>query len=146
MVVALVGVLVLLCGPTWVVPIHPAADRPYHELQGHPVHGDEYIGERAPQYALAVFLLCLALWLTNLIPLASTGLLAIGLLPLLGVVTPKQAFAYFGNSAVFFILGVFLLAAAMIRTGLSKRLTQRLLQRFDRRPGLLVTGITCSAA
>jgi sodium-dependent dicarboxylate transporter 2/3/5 len=95
---------------------------------------------------MAVFVICLSLWLTNLIPLASTGLLAVALLPLLGIVEPKQAFAYFGNSAVFFILGVFLLSAAMIRTGLSKRLTLILLQRFDRRPGLLIVGVTCSAS
>ncbi|MBN2563898.1 MAG: DASS family sodium-coupled anion symporter [Phycisphaerae bacterium] len=143
---ALVVVVVLLLGPAWVVPIHPDTGLPYHQLKDHPTYAACYVPERAPQSALAVFVLCLALWLTNLIPLASTGLLAIALLPLLGIVEPKQAFAYFGNSAVFFIIGVFLLAAAMIRTGLSKRLTLMLLKRFDRRPALLVAGVTCSAA
>lgn len=137
---------VLLAGPSLVKPVHSASGLPYHQLRGHPEFASEYVAEGVPQYALAVFVLCMALWLTNLIPLASTGLLAVALLPLLGIVAPKQAFAYFGNSAVFFILGVFLLAAAMIRTGLSKRLTLLLLQRFDRRPGLLVAGITCSAS
>lgn len=146
MIGALAVVIVLLCGPTWVVPIHPLTGLPYHELSDQPEYADAYVPTHSPQYALAIFVLCLALWMTNLIPLASTGLLAVGLLPLLGVVEPKQAFAYFGNSAVFFILGVFLLAAAMIRTGLSKRLSLLLLQRFDRRPGLLLVGITCSAS
>lgn len=137
---------VLFLGPTWVVPIHGPTGLPHNELADHPEYADAFIPERAPQYALVVFILCMALWLTNLIPLASTGLLAIALLPLLGIVQAKQAFGYFGNSAVFFIIGVFLLAAAMIRTGLSKRLTLVLLQRFDRRPGLLVAGVTCSAS
>jgi sodium-dependent dicarboxylate transporter 2/3/5 len=143
---ALAVTLVLLLGPTWVVPIHAETGLPYHQLGDHPDHAGLFVSQRAPQYALALFVLCLSLWLTNLIPLASTGLLAVGALPLLNIVTPKQAFAYFGNSAVFFILAVFLLAAAMIRTGLSKRLTLLLLQRFDRRPGLLLVGITCSAS
>ena len=143
---ALAVSVLLLVGPNWVSPVHQASGVPYHQLEGHADFGSEYVPEGVPQYALAVFVLCMALWLTNLIPLASTGLLAVALLPLLGIVEPKQAFAYFGNSAVFFILGVFLLSAAMIRTGLSKRLTLVLLQRFDRRPGLLVAGVTCSAS
>jgi len=100
----------------------------------------------APQRSIAVFLLCMSLWFTNLIPLAATGLLAIALLPLLGVLPKDEAFSLFGNSAVFFMLGVFLLAAAMISTGLSKRVTLIVLQRFDRSPTRLVVGVTVSAA
>lgn len=100
----------------------------------------------APQRCLAVFVLCIALWFTNAIPLAATGLLAIVLLPLLGITSATEAFAKFGNSAVFFMLGVFLLAAAMIATGLSKRVTLLALQRFDRSPSMLVGGVACSSA
>jgi len=137
---------VLLFGPTWVRPIHGPTGLPYSQLQEHAEYAAAHVPERAPQYSMAVFILCMGLWLTNLIPLAMTGLLAIACLPLLGIVRAQQAFAYFGNSAVFFIISVFLLAAAMIRTGLSKRLTLVLLQRFDRKPGLLVTGVTCSSS
>lgn len=146
LVAAIIVAAVLLLGPVWIAPIHGPTQMPYHELKDHAQYGADYVAKEVPQFALAVFVLCMALWMTNLIPLASTGLLAVSLLPLLGIVEPKQAFAYFGNSAVFFIMGVFLLAAAMIRTGLSKRLTLILLQRFDRRPGLLIVGVTCSAA
>jgi len=100
----------------------------------------------APQRCVAIFLMCMSLWLTNLIPLAATGLLAIALLPLLGVLPEKEAFSLFGNRAVFFMLGVFLLAAAMISTGLSKRITLLALQRFDGSPARLVVGVTVSAA
>ena len=102
--------------------------------------------DTAPQRCVGIFLVCLSLWFTNLIPLAATGLLAIALLPLLNVLPKGEAFALFGNSAVFFMLGVFLLAAAMISTGLSKRITLRALQRFDRTPQRLVTGVLLSAA
>ena len=129
LVVALIVAAVLLLGPTWVKPDQPAG-----------------VSERAGQHALAIFAICLALWGTNLIAQSSTGLLAIALLPVLGVTTARQSFAYFGNTAVFFILGVFVLATATIHTGLSKRLTLLLLQRFDRHPRLLVAGVVCSSA
>lgn len=100
----------------------------------------------APQRCVAIFVVCMALWFTNLIPLAATGLLAIALLPVLDVMPKDQALGLFGNSAVFFMLGVFLLAGAMISTGLSKRVTLMALQRFDRSPTRLVVGVTVSAA
>ena len=106
----------------------------------------ENMDPAAPQRCLAIFLVCMALWFSNVIPLAATGLLAIALLPLLNVLEKDEAFSLFGNSAVFFILGVFLLAAAMISTGLSKRVTLVALQRFDRSPGRLVVGMTVSAS
>jgi len=96
--------------------------------------------------ALAIFVLCLALWVTNLIPLAATSLLAIVLIPLLGIMEPGRAFSFFGNQAVFFLMGVFMLTAAMIRTGLSKRIALLFLERFDRSPRFLLFGIllTCT--
>ena len=100
----------------------------------------------APQRCLAVFVVCVALWFTNAIPPAATGLLAIVLMPLLGIMSADRAFAKFGNPAVFFMLGVFMLAAAMIVTGLSKRITLMALQRFDRTPGRLVGGVLVSTA
>ena len=100
----------------------------------------------AAQRCIAIFLVCMTLWFTNLIPLAATGLLAIALLPLLNVMPGHQAFSLFGNNAVFFMLGVFLLAGAMISTGLSKRITLIALQRFDRSPTMLVVGVAVSAS
>ncbi len=145
---ALVVAAVLLLGDTWVRPVHEATGLPYDQLQNHenPEYAAQYTRPHAAQGALAVFVICIALWVTNHIPLSSTGLLALALLPLLGVTSPRATFGYFGNSAVFFIVGVFVMAAAMIRTGLSKRMTLVLLQRFDRHPRLLAAGVTCSAA
>ncbi len=98
------------------------------------------------QCTLAIFVLCAALWFTNYIPLAATGLLVLALLPILEVMPSQEAFALFGNRAVFFMLGVFLLTSAMIATGLSKRLTLVFLQRFDRTPRQLVTGTLLTSA
>lgn len=104
------------------------------------------LAPHAPQRCIAVFLVCMALWFTNLIPLAATGLMVFALLPLLGVMKMEDTFAFLGNRALFFMLGVFLLAAATIATGLSKRITLLALHRFDASPGRLVAGVTVSAA
>jgi len=72
--------------------------------------------------ALLVFLLCLVLWVSQLLPLAVTSLLGIALLPILGVLPATEVFKFFGNPAVFFILGAFMLVAGVIQSGLSERL------------------------
>jgi len=105
-------------------------------------HGLSVPGKRV----LAIFTLCLIFWVTNIIPLSVTGLLAIVLLPLLNVVDAKTAFSLFGNEAVFFILGVFILAVALMKTGLSARLSLFFLSKFKKTPQKLLLGIMFSSA
>jgi sodium-dependent dicarboxylate transporter 2/3/5 len=100
----------------------------------------------AGQRCLAIFSFCLISWLTNILPLAVTSLMALGLLPLLGVMESKEVFALFGNEAVFFILGTFILAVALMKTGLNSRLALWLLNRFLTTPARLLLGILFSAA
>lgn len=96
--------------------------------------------------ALGAFVVCAVLWVTNALPIGVTGLLAVALLGLSGAMTPAAAFAAFGSSAVFFILGVFILAAALIRSGLSKRLALLFLVRFGTSPYTFATGMMLAAA
>jgi sodium-dependent dicarboxylate transporter 2/3/5 len=104
-------------------------------------------GLAAPgQAALAVFVLAAAFWITDFLPVGVTGLLAVALLGLTGALPPAAAFAAFGNSAVFFILGVFILAAALIQTGISRRLALALLARFEAGPYRLAAGMMLTAA
>ena len=93
------------------------------------------------QKALAVFALCVFYWVLDVLPLMITSLLAIVLLPLTGVLPSKEAYAQFGNEAVFFILGAFILAAAMMKSGLSARLALMILRRFGHDPLALLRGI-----
>ena len=74
------------------------------------------------QRGLAILALCVIWWLLTPVALPVTSLLGMALLPLLGVLAPNEAFAFFGNQAVFFVVGVFLIAAAMLKSGLSARL------------------------
>lgn len=93
------------------------------------------------QKALAVFALCVFYWVLDVLPLMITSLLAIVLLPLAGVLPTKTAYAQFGNEAVFFILGAFILAAAMMKSGLSARLALMILRRFGHSPKAMLGGI-----
>ncbi|MGA1529493.1 MAG: SLC13 family permease [Kiritimatiellia bacterium] len=89
------------------------------------------------QRVLGVFVLCVCLWVTGLIPLQITSILAIILLPLLNIMSSAEAFSLFGNQAVFFILGAFIISAALIDCGLSTRLTCLALNRFTASPARL---------
>jgi len=88
--------------------------------------------------ALLVFLFCLALWISGLIPLAVTSLLGLALLPLTGVVTATEAYSMFGSPAVFFILGAFMLAAGARATGLSEHVALTLIDRLGTGPKQLL--------
>ena len=91
------------------------------------------------QRALGIFVLCALLWVTSVIPLQITSILALTLLPMIGALPERdgispaeQAFRLFGNEAVFFILGAFILSAVLVKCGLSTRLTSIVLHTFSR--------------
>jgi len=98
------------------------------------------------QKALAVFSLCVFYWVFDVLPLMITSLLAIVLILLSGVMKASQAYALFGNEAVFFILGVFILAACLMRSGLSSRIALSILEHFGTTPRrLLITVLVLNA-
>lgn len=101
---------------------------------------------RAGQNSFAVFILCLTLWISNVIPLSITSLLGIALIPLLGVLGLEQTFALFGNKAIFFILGALILAAGIYQTGLGSRISFALLQYFGQGPKRLLVSILFTSA
>ena len=93
------------------------------------------------QRGLAVLALCVVWWLSTPVALPVTALVGLALLPLLGVLEPRVAFSLFGNQAVFFVVGVFLVASAMLRTGLSKRLALAAMRRMARSEDLLAGSV-----
>ncbi|MBN1270789.1 MAG: DASS family sodium-coupled anion symporter [Candidatus Aminicenantes bacterium] len=112
-----------------------------------------FILQRPPQglspegsRCIGVAIICFSLWVLQSIPLAATSLLAVILLPTFNVLGRAEVFSYFGNSAVFFLIGVFILAAAIIRTGLSKRLAFLFISRFGKTPRGLLFGVVVTAS
>ncbi|MBN1483181.1 MAG: DASS family sodium-coupled anion symporter [Chloroflexia bacterium] len=98
------------------------------------------------QRALAVMALCALYWVTSVIPLAITGLLALALLSATQALPTSEVFAAFGNSAVFFILGALILAGALLRSGLSTRLALLFLRRFGHNQRALLLAILFGGA
>jgi sodium-dependent dicarboxylate transporter 2/3/5 len=91
--------------------------------------------------ALAIFTLCVIFWISHVIPLMITSLLAIILFPLMGVLPADKTYSLFGNQAVFFILGAFILASSVTRTGLSNRMALMFLKWFGHSPKILLLGV-----
>ncbi len=96
--------------------------------------------------ALAIFVLCVIFWISHVIPLMITSLLAIILFPLLGVLPAEKTYSLFGNQAVFFILGAFILASSVTRTGLSNRMALIFLKWFGHSPRILLLGVIILSA
>jgi sodium-dependent dicarboxylate transporter 2/3/5 len=90
------------------------------------------------QSALAIFTLCVVYWVSNALPLMVTSLVAMVLLPTTGALSAKETYALFGNEAVFFILGAFILAATLMKCGLSTRIALNILRRFGHTPRTLL--------
>lgn len=98
------------------------------------------------QRAIGIFLLCLVLWVSNMVPLAITSLMAIVLVPLLGIMPRNATYALFGNEAIFFILGAFILAGAVMHSGLSNRIALVMMRRYGHSPRRLLISMFLLAA
>lgn len=97
-------------------------------------------------HSLVLFGITIVLWVSGLLPIAVTALLSMVMLPLAGILPAKQTYALFGNEAVFFILGAFILGAAMAGTGLSARLARAMLVRYGSTPRRLALTVFLLAA
>lgn len=98
------------------------------------------------QRALAVFGVAAFLWGSNTLPLAVTGLVVLFLIPVSGALSHEATYAYFGNRAVFFVLGAFILASPIMRSGLSTRLALSVVSRFGQNQKSLIAAILFLAA
>lgn len=94
----------------------------------------------------ALAILMAVWWITEPIPIAATSLLPIPLLPLLGVSGVEGATAPYGNSVIFLFLGGFLLAAALEKTGLHRRVAFHIIRRVGMRPRRLLLGFMIATA
>jgi sodium-dependent dicarboxylate transporter 2/3/5 len=59
----------------------------------------------------------------------------------MGVLPADKTYSLFGNQAVFFILGAFILASSVTRTGLSNRMALMFLKWFGHSPKILLLGV-----
>jgi len=98
------------------------------------------------QIMIGILLMAAILWITEPIPLPITGLLVIIIQPLLQIRTPSQVFSSFGSNAVFFLIGAFIIAGAIEKHGLHRRIALKFLSLFENSPKLFTFGIMLSCA
>lgn len=91
-------------------------------------------------YCFAIALLMAIWWITEAIPLAVTALLPVALFPLFGVVDGKTISAMYFNHLIFLFIGGFLMAFAMERWELHRRIALRILIVVGISPGRILLG------
>ena len=94
----------------------------------------------AGRVTAAVAVWMAAWWLTEAIPVYATALLPLVLFPLLGAASMKAAAAPYAHELIFLFLGGFLIALAMERWGLHRRLALAALGLVGSRPDRMVGG------
>ena len=95
----------------------------------------------AGQKTLALFIFIFILFLTEALPLAVTSLLVVPLAALLHLAPLKELLQPFASPLVFLLLGGFILAAAILQSGLAKRLTFLVLVRIGATARRITLGI-----
>lgn len=85
-------------------------------------------------------------WITEAIPIPATALLPIVLFPVLGIRSIGEATAPYAHPIIFLFMGGFLLAQALQRWGLHRRLALHIIQHVGTRPGRLILGFLLASA
>jgi sodium-dependent dicarboxylate transporter 2/3/5 len=85
-------------------------------------------------------------WIGEAIPLPATSLLPLLLFPLLGTGSIEESATPYADPLVFLFLGGFLIALAMERWGLHRRVALRIIRAVGTRPRRIVAGFMASSA
>lgn len=94
----------------------------------------------------AVAVLMAVWWMTEAIPIPATALLPLPLFPLLGVLEMSSAAAPYANPLIFLFMGGFLIAVAMERWGLHRRIALGIMGAVGTGPRRLVLGFMLATA
>ncbi len=86
------------------------------------------------------------LWMTEAMPISATSLIPLILFPLTGTISGKQAAEAYMNSTIFLFLGGFIIAIAMEKWNLHKRIALNVINLFGNTPSLMILGFMIAAA
>ncbi len=95
---------------------------------------------------LAVAVLMAVWWVTEAVPLAVTALLPVVLFPLMGIMNGKVVSTTYFNHIIFLFLGGFMVALAMEKWNLHKRIALRILLLVGVGPGRILLGFMIATA
>ncbi len=97
-------------------------------------------------YTFAIALLMAIWWITEIVPLSITALIPVVLFPLFGIMNGKAVSTTYFNHIIFLFIGGFLVAMAMERWNLHKRIALRILMLTGTSPVRLLFGFMASTA
>jgi solute carrier family 13 (sodium-dependent dicarboxylate transporter), member 2/3/5 len=94
----------------------------------------------------AVAALMATWWVAEALPIAATALLPLVLFPLLGILPMRATAAPYANPLIFLFLGGFIIALAMQRWGLHRRMALMVVKAVGTAPHRLVLGMMLASA
>lgn len=100
----------------------------------------------AVTYTLSVAILMAIWWITQAVPISVTSLLPVGLFPLFGIMNGKEVSSTYFNHVIFLFIGGFLVALAMEKWNLHKRIALRLLMLVGNKPSHILFGFMLATA
>lgn len=103
-------------------------------------------GNPAVTNTLAVAILMALWWMTEVVPLAVTSLLPIVMFPLLGVMNGKDVSATYFNHVIFLFIGGFLVALAIQKWNLHRRIALYILRVVGSSPSRILFGFMAGTA
>ncbi len=103
-------------------------------------------GEPQITYTFAIALLMAIWWITEIVPLSVTALIPVVLFPLFGIMNGKAVSSTYFNHIIFLFIGGFLVAMAMERWNLHKRIALRILMITGTSPMRLLFGFMAATA
>lgn len=97
-------------------------------------------------FTAALAVLMAIWWITEAVPLAITALIPVALFPLFGIMDGRDVASQYFNHIIFLFIGGFLIALAMQRWNLHKRIALYFLTHFSSRPAFIVLGFMITTA
>jgi sodium-dependent dicarboxylate transporter 2/3/5 len=98
------------------------------------------------QRVAAITLLMATWWISESIPIPATAMIPLALYPLMGVMKTSQAAAPYAHHMVFLFLGGFLIALAMEKWNLHRRIALYIIKAVGASPSRLVLGFMLATA
>jgi len=96
--------------------------------------------------AAAVVLLMSVWWITEVIEIALTSLLPLVLFPLLGILPSEKVAPYYTDQIIFLFLGGFIVALAIQRWNLHRRIALHTIRRMGLQPQRIILGVMIATA
>ncbi len=103
-------------------------------------------GRPEVSFTLAIALLMAFWWVTEVIPIAITALLPVVLFPIFGVMDGKDVSSAYFNHVIFLFIGGFIVALAMQKWNLHKRIALKILSITGSSPAKILFGFMFASA